>query len=112
MIVASKERGLLLYYNHTICQLHPVSHFDYVFSCFMTFFPYTLRVHARLAQLVEHHIDIVGVTGSSPVSRTFSKNSQTLCLAILLNSRPGLEDLVRNFASVSEAKCPQGVPNM
>lgn len=27
-------------------------------------------VYARLAQLVERHIDIVEVTGSSPVSRT------------------------------------------
>ena len=29
-----------------------------------------LSQHARLAQLVERHIDIVEVTGSSPVSRT------------------------------------------
>ena len=28
------------------------------------------RTHARLAQLVEHHIDIVGVVGSSPAPRT------------------------------------------
>ncbi len=31
---------------------------------------------ARLAQLVEHHIDIVGVTGSSPVSRTRRKTPE------------------------------------
>ena len=26
--------------------------------------------HAVIAQLVEHHLDMVGVTGSSPVDRT------------------------------------------
>ena len=30
----------------------------------------TLSLSARLAQLVEHYLDTVGVTGSSPVSRT------------------------------------------
>jgi hypothetical protein len=46
--------------------------------------------NARLAQLVEHHIDIVGVTGSSPVSRTFIQKAGSLSGFLYVQS-PGLE---------------------
>ena len=36
-----------------------------------------LSLSARLAQLVEHMLDVHGVTGSSPVPRTMVKSPET-----------------------------------
>ena len=49
---------------------------------------------ARLAQLVEHMLDVHGVTGSSPVPRTMVKSPETITVSglfvILTNGAAGI----------------------
>ena len=51
-------------------------------------------VLARLAQLVEHMLDVHGVTGSSPVPRTIVKSPETITVSglfvILTNGAAGI----------------------
>lgn len=62
MIITNYHIFYLASNSDILLKLHAISQYVHLLFYF-----------ARLAQLVEHHIDIVGVTGSSPVSRTFMK---------------------------------------
>lgn len=44
----------------------------------------TIGIHERLVQLVERHVDIVEVVGSSPISLTINKKSSDIGLGIFL----------------------------
>ena len=61
-------------------------------------------LYARLAQLVEHMLDVHGVTGSSPVPRTIVKSPETTRVSglfvILANSAAGI--LWKTLGKVAE----------
>lgn len=44
----------------------------------------TIGIHERLVQLVERHVDIVEVVGSSPISLTIIEKSSDISLGIFL----------------------------
>lgn len=59
----------------------------------------TILLHGRLAQLVAHHFDIVGATGSSPVPSIYStmKQAQSLIRAAESSDFAGIWEI---FAAV------------
>ena len=54
---------------------------------------------ARLAQLVEHHLDTVGVTGSSPVPRTISYGFLVVGVGPVEGGAEGAENKESNEAA-------------